>query len=158
MRGRGSAQEKRPGEHQDLGQVAAQQEDEILFDVVEDGPAFLHRGHQGGEVVVRQDHGRGLLGDFGAGDAHGHADIRPLQGRGVVDPVPGHGHHLALRLEDIHQAELMFRGHPGEHPDLPEGLFELRITQLVELRTGDDRMGFLSRGESGPPPGRRRRR
>ena len=103
---------------------------EILLDVVEDGPAFLHRGHQGGEVVVRQDHGRGLLGDFGAGDPHGHADIGPLQGRGIVDPVPGHGHHLALLLEDIHQAQLMFRGHPGEHPGLPQGLFELRIAQF----------------------------
>ena len=49
-----------------------------------------------------------------------------FKGRGVVHPVPGHGHHLPLGLEDVHQAQLVLRGHPGKDLDLLEGLAELR--------------------------------
>ncbi len=61
-------------------------------DVGIDVPAVLHRLHNGGEIVVYEHHVGGVLGHVCAGDAHGHTDVRLLQGGGVVDPVSGHGH------------------------------------------------------------------
>jgi hypothetical protein len=42
--------------------------------------------------------------------------VRLLQGRVVVDPVPGHGNDLPLRLEGLDDPELVLGRHPGEHP------------------------------------------
>ena len=46
----------------------------------------------GGEVVVEQHEVRHLAAHVGAALAHGHADVRTLQRRRVVDAVAGHGH------------------------------------------------------------------
>ena len=35
-----------------------------------------------------------FLGDIRSRDAHGNADIRPLQGRGIIHAVAGHGDEL----------------------------------------------------------------
>ena len=43
--------------------------------LLEDAAAFLDRGDDRSEVVVGQRHGRRFLGDVGAGDAHGDADV-----------------------------------------------------------------------------------
>ena len=48
---------------------------------------LFHPGDDGGEVVVQQDHVGRLLGDVRAGDPHGNADVRLLQGWGVVDSI-----------------------------------------------------------------------
>ena len=85
-------------------------------------PAVLHRLDDGGEVVVGEDHGGGVLGHLGAGDAHGHADVRLLQGGGVVDAVAGHGHQGALLLPGADDADLMLRGHPGIDGDFGDEL------------------------------------
>ena len=66
-------------------------------DVGVDDPPLLDGADDGGEVVVGDDHVGRLLGDLGPLDAHGDADVGLLQGRGVVHPVAGHGHHLAPR-------------------------------------------------------------
>ena len=42
---------------------------------------FLDGGDDGGEIVVGQDHVRRALGHVGAGDPHGAADVRRLEGR-----------------------------------------------------------------------------
>ena len=68
-----------------------QQVAQELADVVEDHATLAYGGHDGGEVVVRQNHLGALLGHFGAGDAHGHADVRGLDCRGIVHTVAGHG-------------------------------------------------------------------
>ena len=72
--------------------------DEAL-DVLVERPAPVDRLDDGGEGVVEQDDLAGLLGDLGAGDAHGQADVGLLQGRGVVGAVAGDGHHLAQLLQ-----------------------------------------------------------
>ncbi len=61
----------------------------------------LHGPHDGGEVVVGQHYVRRFLADVGAGDAHGHPDVGVLERGGVVDPVPGHGHHRAPLLPGV---------------------------------------------------------
>ena len=78
-----------------------------------------HRGHDGGEVVVQQDHVGRFLGDVGAGDAHGHADVGLAQGRSVVDAVAGHGHDVPLLLQGLHDGELLLRRDPGVDRDAP---------------------------------------
>jgi hypothetical protein len=70
-------------------------------------PAFLHRGDDGGEVVVQQHHVGGFLGNVGAGDAHGHADVGLLERRRVVDAVAGHGHDVAAVLQRLDDLELV---------------------------------------------------
>jgi hypothetical protein len=56
--------------------VGRQLKADELDDAVVDGASFLHRAHDGGEIVVGE-HQRGrLLGHLGAGDAHRHDDFK----------------------------------------------------------------------------------
>mmetsp|Transcript_32092 Transcript_32092/g.55853 ORF Transcript_32092/g.55853 Transcript_32092/m.55853 type:complete len:421 (-) Transcript_32092:271-1533(-) len=93
----------------DLAQVAGDEEADEALHVVVDAPALLHRIHNGGEVVVRQNHVRRLLGHLCAGDAHGDADGRLLQRGRVVDAVACHGGHLVQLGQHLHQL-LLVRG------------------------------------------------
>src|SRR4029450_13014882 len=104
----------------DVGDQGGHLEPEVLEQVVVQVAAVVDRLHDGGEVVVGQDHDRGFLGRLGAGDAHGDADVGRLEGGGVVDPVPGHGDHVPGPLEQPDQAQLVLGGDPGHHPDTAE--------------------------------------
>jgi hypothetical protein len=84
-----------------------------LFDVGVDPPALLHRGNDGGKIVVGQDHIGCAFCHVGTGQAHGASDIGGLEGRGVIDPVPRHGHDLAPLLPGFHDSHLVLRGHAG---------------------------------------------
>ena len=116
--GQGHAREDGGQDDQALAQVGGQRPGDELGEVVEHAPALFHRRLDGGEVVVGEDHVGGFLGHLGAGDAHGHADVGLPAGRGVVDPVAGHGHHVAPALQGVHQAQLLFRSDAGEHVGL----------------------------------------
>lgn len=59
--------------------------DELLH-VIVNSSAFFNGSHDGREVVIGEDHLRGWFGDSGA-RAHGDADLRFLQGRGVIHSV-----------------------------------------------------------------------
>ena len=74
-------------------------EADVLGEVVVEAAAELDRLDDGGEVVVGEDHRRGLLGDLGAGDPHRDADVGLLQRGRVVDAVAGHRDDVALPLE-----------------------------------------------------------
>ncbi len=93
--GKRQTQERRRDHDHDLGRVGGQQVAHEAADVGVDAPPLLHRGDDGREVVVLEDHVRGFLGHVRAGDAHGHADVSLAQGRRVVDAVAGHGHDRA---------------------------------------------------------------
>ena len=101
------AQERRQHHDHDLGRVGGQQVAHEAADVGVDAPPLLDRRDDGGEVVVLEDHVRGFLGDVGAGDAHGHADVRLAQRRRVVHAVTGHGHDRALLAPGIDDAQLL---------------------------------------------------
>ena len=66
------------------------------------------------EVVAHHRQVGCLDGDVGAG-AHGDAQVRLRQRRGVVDAVPGHGHSGAGCLQLPHGLDLALRQHPGVH-------------------------------------------
>lgn len=59
--------------------------DELLH-VVVDGAALLDGGHDGGEIVVGQDHLGGGFGHGGSG-AHSNTDLSLLQSRGIIYTV-----------------------------------------------------------------------
>ena len=83
----------------DEGEDEAAQHDQldahVLHQVVVDPATALDRGHDRREVVVGQDHVAGFLRHLGARDPHRDADVGPLQGRRVVDPVARHRDDVA---------------------------------------------------------------
>jgi hypothetical protein len=86
---------------------------EELLDVVEDSPALAYRLHDGGEVVVSQNHVGRLFGDFGAGHPHGDPDVGGLQRRCVVDTVSRHGDDLPVGLEGVDDLQFVLGRHSG---------------------------------------------
>ena len=133
----GDADDPGADEDRDVGDQGRHLEAQVLQQVVVEGAAVGDGADDRGEVVVGQDHHRGLLGDLGAGDAHGHADVGGLQRRGVVDAVAGHRDHVALLLEQPDQADLVLGRHPRDHPDLVELAQELLVAHRGELGAGD---------------------
>jgi hypothetical protein len=75
-----------------------------LAQIAEDAPALAHGTHDGGKVVVNQHDGRGLARHVGAASPHGHAHVRGLEGRRVVDTITRHGHHRTSGLQGLHDA------------------------------------------------------
>ena len=138
----GDAEES--GEHhtaedrEDLTDVGAQQIAQELTDVVENATAFAYRLDDGAEVVVGEDHLGALLGHFGAGDAHGHADVRGFDGGSIVYAVAGHSHDIALPLQRFDDFQLVFRRNARVHGYFAGGVVERPlIRQFVELDTGE---------------------
>ena len=133
------AGEHHAGEHrQQLAGVGGQQVEQILADVVVDAAAFLDRLDDAGEVVVGQHHVGGLLGDVGAGDAHGDADVGGLERGRVVDAVAGHGDDMALALQRADDAQLVFGIDAGEHAHVLDDGIELGVVHGAQLGAGDD--------------------
>ncbi len=117
----------------DLGHVGGEQEEDELADIVVDDAALLHGRDDAGIVVVRQHHVGAFFGDIGAGDAHGHADVGALDGRGVVHAVAGHGDHLSIGAQRFDDAHLVFRGDTGEHVACLHLALQLGVIQVVHF-------------------------
>ena len=123
---------------EDLAHVGAEQVSQEFTDVVENATAFAHRFDDGAEVVVGEDHLGALLGHFGAGDAHGHADIRGFDSGSIVYAVAGHSHDIALPLQRFDDFQLVFRRNARVHGYFAGGVVERPlIRQFVELDTGE---------------------
>ena len=112
---------------EDTGHVAGEEELDGTADVGVDVTAVLHCLDDGGKVVVGEDHACSVLGHLGAGDAHGHADVGLLQGRGVVDAVAGHGDQCTPVLPGPDDADLMLRRHTGVDRDIGDKGSELLV-------------------------------
>ncbi len=116
----------------------------------------MHRRHDRGEIVIEEHHLRGFFGRLGALVAHGDADIGLLEGRRIVDAVAGHRNDTALRLQRLHDAQLVLRTGPREHGRRIDRLLEFRVRQLVDIGAREDarrlaepqlsRNGFGGRG------------
>jgi len=122
-----------------------------LADVVEDATTFADGFDNGGKVVVQQDHVGSFLGHIGAGNAHGHVDIRSFQSRRIVDSVAGHCHKMPPVLQGLDDLELLLGGHPGIDPDLFDSLLEFFPRKLREFPPGDDNLPFAA--DDPNPPG-----
>jgi hypothetical protein len=87
---------------------------EEFSDVGEDRPTLLDGEGDAGEVVVQKHHVRRRSGHIGARLAHRDADVRLPQRWGIVHAVTRYGHDVSLRLECLHDAQLLIGAHPGE--------------------------------------------
>jgi hypothetical protein len=77
------------------------------------------------------------IGHVGAGDPHGHADIRGLQGGRIVDAVAGHRHRVALTLQRLDDPELVLGVDARVDRYLPYCPAERLVGHALELRTRD---------------------
>mmetsp|Transcript_38236 Transcript_38236/g.75275 ORF Transcript_38236/g.75275 Transcript_38236/m.75275 type:complete len:495 (-) Transcript_38236:791-2275(-) len=59
--------------------------------------------HDGGEIVVGQNHVGGLLGNFSSGNTHGNADRGGFEGRSIVYTITSHRSHLSFFFQKVHQ-------------------------------------------------------
>ena len=91
---------------EDFRNVAHQQELDHFLDVPIDAAALFDGVGDGGEAVVQQDHIGGVFRHIGAGNAHGHADIRRLQRGRIVHTVSRHGRDLTRALQALDDAHL----------------------------------------------------
>ena len=105
-----------------------------LADVGIDAPSLLDGRDDGGKVVVGEDHVRRTLGHVGARPAHGTADVRRFQGRGIVHPVPCHGHDVPPLLQGLDDTGLVFRGHPGKDGGMLHRPLQLLPAHPLQLR------------------------
>jgi hypothetical protein len=115
--------------------------------VGEDGPPLLHGGDDGGELVVQKHQVGGLSGHVRPGPAHGHPDVRLVEGGPVVHPVPGHGHHVAPSPEGPGDPQLVLRLHPTDD-DAVVNLHHVPVVENgvpVGVLARHDLLGFLAR-------------
>ena len=68
---------------------------------------------KGVETVAGKDEIRLFAGSVGPAEAHGDADIRGSQGRGVVDAVADHGDMAAFGLEALDDLRFLSRQESG---------------------------------------------
>ena len=110
----GQAHEDEQTHREDFREVAREQEMHAFTHVCVDCPPFQDRLLDGREIVVREDHVRALAGDIRPVFAHGDADVRGFEGRGVVHPIPRHGHDVAVCLQGFHDVDFVAWAHAGE--------------------------------------------
>ena len=128
------AHERGDEDADDLAHVGAEQELDGLAYVVVDAAALFNGADDGGEVVVREDHVRDVLGDVGAGDAHADADVGALDAGRVVYAVAGHGGDRAVLAPGVDYAGLVLGLHAGVDADVLELAVKLLVAHVIELR------------------------
>ena len=130
-------EDARSQERADEAEQARHLEADVAQEVVVQRAAPLDRLHDRREVVVGQDHDRGLLRDLGAGDPHRHADVGALQRRRVVHAVARHRDDVALAAEDVDEVDLVLGRDPRDDADLVDPRVGLIVAPRRELRAGD---------------------
>ena len=144
-RRKGRSQSRDRGEQHthDACHVARQQKVHGVLDIGVHA-ATVHDGlHDGGEVVVREDHRSRIFADLGSGDAHGNSDVGLFERRRVVHAVACHRHDATAALPRVHDAYFMLRRHARVHRDVRQNPIELRIVHLVELHASDGAIPLL---------------
>ena len=87
---------------------------EKLADILEYRAAFFDGIHDARKIVVEQDHVGRLLGDIGAGNPHGDADMRGLQRRRVVGAVAGDRRDVTFAFQRLDDAQFVGGAHARE--------------------------------------------
>ena len=87
--------------------------EEIFVDIAQGGTAQTDGRRNIAEAALHQHHVRCIHGHVGAG-TDGHTDVRPGEGRRVVDTIAHHG-HLAALLELANHLLLAIGEHAGHH-------------------------------------------
>ena len=96
------------------------------------------------ELGIHQHHlGHGLGG--GRRIAHGDAEVRLLDGERVVDAVAGHGNHVVLRVQRLHDGPLLGGQHTSQHIDVLKHAGQL--VHVLGQRAGVHRHRLAVAGE-----------
>ena len=69
---------------------------------------------------------------------HGDPDVGQAQGRGVIDPVPGHGHDVAPASQSLDDPEFVQRRGSGDHRRPFQPPVQLVVGQLGEFAPRED--------------------
>lgn len=107
-----------------------------LADIVVDASPEPHRLNDRPEIIVEKHDRRRFAGDIGATLAHGNADMRRLERRGIVDSVSRHCDDFAIRLIGSHDPQLLLRHDPREDGHRLEPFCQRRIVQGREFAAG----------------------
>ena len=136
----GRVRPKHEGRHDGrrLADIRGQRPADDLLEVVVDRPPLADRRDDRGEIVVGEHQLRGFLGHLRTLPAHGDAGVGALQRGGVVDPVAGHRHHVAVGLQGCDQPELMLRTGAGEDVGVVTACAQPGFILRVDLAAGDD--------------------
>ena len=107
---------KRTGDQhrEHIAEVRAGRHLDVLEHVGEGAAPLQDALLQHHQAFFQQDDIGRLLGDVHR-TVHRNPDIRRAQCRGIVDPVAHKAHHVAVGLEQAHDALLVRRREPGEH-------------------------------------------
>mmetsp|Transcript_32871 Transcript_32871/g.58909 ORF Transcript_32871/g.58909 Transcript_32871/m.58909 type:complete len:541 (-) Transcript_32871:675-2297(-) len=103
-----------------------------------DAASLTNSAHNGGKVVVSQHDVSHALGDVGAGDTHGDAHVRLLDGRRIVHAVASHRRNLATPVQRLHHAHLTLGGAACHNEGELGHLVKVIVTHGVHLRSGGD--------------------
>ena len=98
-------------ERRDFRNVGRKRVRDGLLEVVKDETTFFDTIHDGGEVVIHENHVSRFLGNILTGDTHGDTDVTLLERRGVVDAITGDGDNFAASLAVFDDQELVRRRH-----------------------------------------------
>lgn len=119
--------------------AGTQLEGQEVLNVVEDALALFDGAEDCAEVVVGENHVRGLLRHVSPQFAHADSDICLLQSRSIIHTIASHGHDVATALESMDDLQFMIGASAPEDGDSVHAICQLGLAHLVKLITSKDR-------------------
>ena len=113
------------------GCITGQQKLNGSFDVCIHVSSVFYSFYDCGEVIVRQHHVGGILGNLRSGNAHCNADVCLLQSGSIVDAVTGHSNKIAAMLPRPNNSDFMLGGYSGINADLRNKALKLFIAHFI---------------------------
>ena len=113
-RQRRSGRDRQRKQH-DLADPGAEKQPNDFADIGVGGSALLDAGDDRGEVVIGDNEIGRRARHVCPARAHGHAYMRSLQRRGIVDAIARHSHEVALLLQLPHDDVLLRRLDARKH-------------------------------------------
>ena len=93
--------------------------------------------NDGREIIIQQNKVRGFAGNIGSPLAHGNANMRGFQRRGVVHSVASHRDDLAVGLQGIDQLKLLLGHSAGKDAGPRDAVAERPFIHRRDFRTRD---------------------
>ena len=60
---------------------------------------FFHSSHNGGKVIIQENHVSSLFGDIRSSNTHSYTNVSLLQSRRIIDTIASHSHNGALLVQ-----------------------------------------------------------
>merc|ERR1719312_273427 len=133
-------------ERGDLRNVRGKSVGDRFLQVVKDKTTFLNTSDKGSKIIVKQDHGSGLLGYIRSSNTHSNSDISFLKSRGVVHTVACHSNNGAHALATLDNDQFLLWGSSGEHDlgVIHQDLVYLLLAQILQLSSMNNSSSSIS--------------